>query len=254
MLGVDVAGAVETLGNGSARFSPGDEVFGQLFIPPLGSAGTYAEDVAVTEDAPLTAMPPGMDPRVAAALPTAGGTGLDIVESLEPLGGKTVVIAGAGGGVGSFATQFAANAGAHVIADTHASAVDRMRDYGAREVVDRSNRSVTEAVRDTHPDGIDVLIDVANDAAGFAELASLVRSGGTALTTNFVADSEALAGSGVTGVNYLLGASSELLERLADAVMAGRIVPPPITDVTLDDAPAVLARNGHADGKTVIAL
>jgi NADPH:quinone reductase len=58
---------------------------------------------------------------VDATLPTAGGTGLDIVESLEPLAGKTVLIVGAGGDVGSFATQFAANAGAHVIADTHAS-------------------------------------------------------------------------------------------------------------------------------------
>jgi hypothetical protein len=48
--------------------------------------------------------------------------------------------------------------------------------------------------------------------------------------------------------------SSELLERVADAVVAGRIVPPPIADMKLDDAPAVLAGNGHADGKTVITL
>jgi len=58
-------------------------------------------------------VPKGLDPAVAAALPTAGVTALEIVESLEPLVGKIVLIVGAAGGVGSFATQLAANAGAH---------------------------------------------------------------------------------------------------------------------------------------------
>jgi NADPH:quinone reductase-like Zn-dependent oxidoreductase len=56
------------------------------------------------------------------------------------------------------------------------------------------------------------------------------------------------------GVNYRLSMSSQLLERLADAVLAGHIVPPPIADIKLDDVPAALARNGHADGKTVITM
>ena len=100
----------------------GDELFGQLLIAPLGSAGTYAEYVAVTEEAPLARVPDGLDPVVvAAALPTAGGTGLALVASLEPLAGKSVLIVGAGGGVGSFATQFAVNAGARVIANVRAS-------------------------------------------------------------------------------------------------------------------------------------
>jgi len=223
-------------------------------IPPLGSAGTYAEDVAVTEDAPLARVPKGLDDVVASALPTAGGAGLDIVESLEPLSGKTVLILGAGGGVGSFATQFAANAGAHVIANVLAVDADRMLAYGAAETVDHTAVSVPDAVRLAHSDGIDVLIDVASDADGFAELAALVRPGGTALTTRYVADPEALAVAGVTGVNYALRLSSQLLQRLADAVVAGRIDSPPITDIQLDDVPAVWAWNGHADGKTVITL
>ncbi len=67
VLGADVAGAVESVGEGATRFSPGDEVFGQLLNPPLGSAGTYAEYVAVTEDAPLARVPAGIEPAVAAA-------------------------------------------------------------------------------------------------------------------------------------------------------------------------------------------
>jgi NADPH:quinone reductase len=254
VLGSDVAGVVEALGDGAKKFSPGDEVFGQILVAPLGSAGTYAEAVAVTEDAPLAPVPVGLDPMVAAALPTAGGTALDIVESLEPLAGKTVLIVGAAGGVGSFATQFAANAGAHVIANAHESADDRMRSYGAAETVDHNLESVMRAVRAAHPDGIDILIDVASDADAFAELASLVKAGGTALTTTSVADVGALAADGITGVNYVVTISTELLTRVVDELVAGRIAKPPIRDIRLDEVPAAFEGIGHGDGKTVITM
>lgn len=254
VLGADVAGVVEAVGDGAKKFSPGDEVFGQLFIAPLGSAGTYAEEVAVTEDAPLAPVPAGLDPMVAAALPTAGGTALDIVELLQPLAGKTVLIVGAAGGVGSFATQFAANAGAHVIANAHESADERMRSYGAAETVDHNLDSVIRAVRAAHPDGIDMLIDVASDADAFAELATLVKRGGTALTTKSVADVGTLADAGIMGVNYVVSISPELLERVADELVAGRIAKPPITDIRLDQVPAALEGIGHGDGKTVITM
>jgi NADPH:quinone reductase len=254
VLGADMAGVVEALGEGATKFSPGDEVFGQLFIAPLGSTGTYAEEVAVTEDAPLAPVPVGFDPMVAAALPTAGGTALDIVELLEPLAGKTVLIVGAAGGVGSFATQLAANAGAHVIANAHESADDRMRSYGAAETVDHNLDSVMHAVAAGHPDGIDILIDVASDADAFAELATLVKRGGTALTTTFVADVGTLADAGITGINYVVSVSPDLLERVADELVAGRITKPPITDIRLDQVPAAFEGIGHGDGKTVITM
>jgi NADPH:quinone reductase-like Zn-dependent oxidoreductase len=83
-----------------------------------------------------------------------------------------------------------------------------------------------------------------------------VRPGGTAVTTRYAADPGALDNAGVTGINFALQASSELLDRVADAVVAGLIVPPPITRITLDDAPAALKQlaTGRADGKTVITL
>jgi NADPH:quinone reductase len=255
VLGVDLAGIVEAVGEGADRFAPGEELFGQLLIAPWGSAGTYAERVAVSEDAPLARVPHGLDPLVAAALPTAGSTALEIVESLEPLTGKTALLVGAAGGVGSFATQLAANAGAYLLAVAGADAGDRLRSYGAAEVIDYTAGSVPDALRRAHPDGIDVLIDLASDADGFAELASLVRSGGTALKTRFqyAADIEALASHGVAGVNFEQHVSSGVLERLADAVLSGRIVAPPITRITLDDVPDLSGRPG-AEGKTVIAF
>ena len=85
---------------------------------------------------------------------------------------------------------------------------------------------------------------------------ALVRSGGTAVTTGYVADTGALESAGITGINFALQPSSDLLDRLADALVTGRIVAPPITRISLDDAPAVLsgANDRPVEGKTVITL
>jgi Alcohol dehydrogenase GroES-like domain len=53
VLGADLAGTVRDDGPGAARFTPGEVIFGQLLIPPLGSAGTCAQYVACNQDAPL---------------------------------------------------------------------------------------------------------------------------------------------------------------------------------------------------------
>jgi NADPH:quinone reductase len=255
IMGVDVSGVVEATGENAARFVSGDEVFGQLFIPPLGSAGTYAERVAVSQDANLVRVPHGMDPATAAALPTAGGTALDIADRLGPVSGRTVLIIGAAGGVGSFLTQLVVRAGAIVITVAPASAADRMRSYGAAENIDRMAGPVNDAVRASHPHGVDVLIDLASDRDAFAALAALVGRSGTALTTRYVADTDALAAAGVTGINFAVSMTPELLARLADAVVSGRCVAPPITTVGLTEVPGLLTRTGSgAGGKTLILV
>jgi NADPH2:quinone reductase len=255
--GADFAGVIEAVGDGATRFSAGESVFGQSFTAPLGSAGTYAEYLAVAEDAPLALVPARLDPVIASALPTAGMTAILLVDDvLAPLDGRTVLIVGAGGGVGSFAVQFAVNAGARVIANVREAAAERMRGYGVQEVVDDAVVPLADAVRQAHPDGVDVLIDLISDAEAFQQRAELVRKGGTAVTTRYVADTVALGARGVTGVNFALQPSGETLVRLADALVAGRIVAPPITRISLDDVPAFLdaANERSVEGKTVITL
>ena len=256
ILGIDGSGIVEVIGEGTTRFAPGDRVFGQLFIPPVGAFGTYAEYVAVTADAPLAFLPSGLDFIQAASAPTAGGSGLSLIELVEPLDDQVVLIIGAGGGVGSYATQFAVNAGASVTVNVKADAEERMRSYGAAEAVIRSSEPVTDAVHRVHPEGVDVLIDLVSDAKGFAAATSLVRPGGTAITTQYVADLEALRSSGVRGVNFALRQTSELLQRVADALAGGSVVPPPITRITLDDVPEMFGprTSPWPDVKTVIVL
>jgi NADPH:quinone reductase len=256
VLGVDGAGVVEAAGEGTTRFIRGDEVFGQLFIPPIGASGTYAEYVAVTAEAPLARVPDGVDLVVAAAAPTAGVTGLSLVQLVEPLDDQIVLIVGAAGGVGTFATQFAINAGATVIANINAEADARMRSYGVKDTIVRSEVSVRDAVRQSHPDGVDVLIDLVSDAKAFASNAALVRPGGTAITTQYVGDLEALQASGIRGVNFALNPTSDLLEKVGRALADRTIVAPPITRISLDDVPGMFRpqAQSHANGKTVIVL
>jgi NADPH:quinone reductase len=210
----------------------------------------------VSAEAPLACVPNGLDPVLAAAAPTAGGTGLSLVDLVEPLEDQVVLIIGAGGGVGTFATQFAVHAGASVIANINALAEERMQSYGVSEIILRSKVSVTEAVRRSHPDGVDVLIDLVSDAKAFASTAALVRPGGTAITTQYVADLEALQSSGIRGMNFALRQTSELMDRVGQALAEGTVVPPPISRIDLDDVPAMFGPQGRSttDSKTVIVL
>lgn len=256
VLGIDGAGVIEAIGEGTTRFLPGDQVFGQFFLPPVGVSGTYAEYVAVTSEMPLARLPDGLDPAVAASAPTAGGTGLGLIDLLEPLDDQAVLVIGAAGGVGTFTTQFAVNAGAKVIANVNAAAESRMRAYGVTETVIRTQASVKEALGRSHPEGVDVLIDLVSDAKVFASNASLVRPGGRAVTTQYVANLEALQASGICGANFALRVTRDLLERVAQAISGGEILEPPVTRVRLEDVPDMIRTGTHprAGGKMVIVL
>ena len=115
---------------------------------------------------------------------------------------------------------------------------------------------MVEAVRRTHSDGIDVLIDLASDAESFASLASLVRVGGTAVSTRYVADARALSASAVCGLNFVLRQTNELLQRVAEDFVDRRVVSPPLIRISLDEVPSAMERTGHyhSGGKTVIVL
>lgn len=256
ILGADAAGVVKQVGAEQSRFAVGDRVFGQLLVPPLGSSGTYAEYVVAPASGALAIVPQDLTAAVAAALPTAGGTALGIVEQLGSLTDKTVVVIGAAGGVGSYLTQFAVTAGALV--DTVASERDaeRLRSYGVTSNYDRSRGSVSEMVRAVHPDGVDVVVDLANKAPSFTDLArTILRSGGTAVTTRYAADADALASVGLTGINFAAAITPDLLTRVGEALVSGRVVAPPITLVALGDVPTLLtAPASRAGGKTVIVF
>lgn len=250
ILGVDVAGVVEAVGDGPAPFSIGDRVFGQLFTP--GSLGAYADYVAVAADATVASVPDAISSEVAATLPTPGVTALQLARSLEPSAAKTVAVVGAGGAVGGFLTQLLAAAGAHVLAVSLPPQADRVRGYGAHEVID-ATATPTDHIREVVPSGVDALVDLVSDPEHFALLADTVRPGGTAISTIYVADIDGLAKKNIQGVNFLVQMTAADLETVAALTASDQLIPPPIRTVRFEDVPDLLNVGGNSfDGKTVV--
>ena len=133
ILGADVAGVVEAVGRGAARFRPVDAVLGDL----SGSGwGGLAEYVAAPENA-WALKPAGISFEQAAAVPMAAVTALQGLRDKGQLrAGQHVLVHGASGGVGSFAVQIAKALGGEVTAVCSPRNVDMARALGADHVVD----------------------------------------------------------------------------------------------------------------------
>lgn len=254
ILGQDAAGTVSAVGKDVTRFKKGDRIFGQFFHSPVGE-GTFAEYAVVPQKGALALLPQEIDFSTAAALPTAGMTALAMVEALELEAGSNVLIVGATGGVGSFATQLAAMKGLRVLATAAVQGEgERLRRLGASEIYASRDEALISEVQHTHPEKIDGVIDLVSRTAALTALSGLVRPGGCVLTTVFSADEQTLRAQGLRGGNFEVRASSTLLERLIDDVKSGKLTVPIDSTVSLAEAPAAIARSraGHAKGKTVI--
>jgi NADPH:quinone reductase-like Zn-dependent oxidoreductase len=133
ILGADIAGRVEVIGNNVTQFKIGDEVFGDI----AGSGfGGFAEYVSVPEDL-LATKPPEITFEQAAAIPQAGLLalqGLQYKGTIKP--GQKVLINGAGGGVGTLALQFAKSCAAEVTCVDSAEKVELLRSLGADHLID----------------------------------------------------------------------------------------------------------------------
>ena len=167
---------------------------------------------------------PPSSPGRSAALPLAGSTAHDAIHAVDPAEGETVVVAGATGGVGSFAVQLAAHHGAVVIATAKAGDEDAyVRSLGAHETVDYGAGDAVAALRARFPDGIDVLIDLVNRDEAFAAIATLVKKGGRIASTLGAADVDALAARGIRATNGGAKPTPERLADLAEHVAEGSI-------------------------------
>lgn len=253
ILGVDAAGTVDAVGGSVGNYRVGDRVFGQFLHDPVGT-GTYAEFAPVPEGIGITRVPPSMALDEAAALPMAGMTALESLDALSLPPGSRLVIIGASGGVGSFATELAAVRGIKVTAIARPGSAARLRILGAEDVVDPSAGDAVDTVRKGNPLGVDGILDVMSDRPGLARWASVVRPGGTAATTTFTADIESLRRGGIRGVNVDVHPRSSLLDRLAREIVEHHLRIPLERRVRLSEAAAALGelKAGRASGKTVV--
>jgi NADPH:quinone reductase-like Zn-dependent oxidoreductase len=243
VLGNDVSGTVER--SRAEGFAEGDEVFG------IAKSGGYAE-FATASTAGLAKKPAGLSHEEAAALPVAGMTAWQALFDRGGLqAGQTALIAGAAGGVGHLAVQFAKKvAGARVIGTGSSRNRDFVLGLGADEYVDYTAQDVSEAVS-----GVDLAFDtVGGDTT--AALLRTVRDGGILVTIAGAPPADPARERGIRAEMLVMSPSSEQLARIADLVAAGDVRVEIAEVVPLSEVRRAheLSESGHTRGKIVLRV
>ena len=242
VLGRDVSGTVES--SRAEGFAQGDEVFG------MATSGGYAEYTTASAAA-IAKKPDGVSHEQAAALPVAGMTAWQALFDSGALErGQTALIAGAAGGVGHLAVQFAKVAGARVIGTGSSRNRDFVLGLGADEYVDYTEQDVGQAVSG---------VDVAFDTVGGDTMQSLVptvHEEGVLVTIANAPPEDAARARGARAELLVMSPSSELLARIAELVAGGEVRVEisemlPLTEVQQAHE---LSESGHARGKIVLTV
>jgi NADPH:quinone reductase-like Zn-dependent oxidoreductase len=169
IIGGDIAGHVEAAGRDVKAFKPGDEVYGDLCMSGFGAFADYV----CAPEASLALKPPSMTFEQAAAIPQAG---MLAVQGLIDVGriqsGQTVLLNGAGGGVGTFALQIAKLYGVEVTVVDKLGKLDMLRGLGADHVIYYLTEDFTRRGR-----RYDLILDVKTNRSPFAYARALNPSG-----------------------------------------------------------------------------
>jgi NADPH:quinone reductase-like Zn-dependent oxidoreductase len=260
VLGGDVAGVVESVGENVTELRPGDEVFGSKY-------GSFAEYVAGRERN-LAPKPARLSPAEAAALPGAGITALQALRdagALRP--GQRVLVNGAAGGVGTFAVQIAKALGGEVTGVCSTGNVDLVRSLGADHIVDYIVEDFARSGR-----RYDLIVDNVGNRA-LRDLSRCATADGTVVLVGGGGVSESrrrLLGPVARGLRafvykpfarptirlFLAKIRKDDLLALKELVDDGKMTPVIDRTYSLDEAADAVRylETGHARGKVVIRL
>jgi NADPH:quinone reductase-like Zn-dependent oxidoreductase len=238
----EVSGVVDALGPRVDAVAVGDEVYG---MTPFDRDGVAAEYAAVSVEL-LARKPRSLSHAEAAAVPLAALTAWQGLFDHGGLSeGERVLIHGATGGVGQFATPLARRQGAHVTATTSTRGVERARELGADVVIDHAAGQWDAGLEP---------VNLVFDTAGGERLAGspgVLRDGGRLVS---VAE-EPPQTPGITSVYFVVGPDRRQLVQIAELLDGGW--PPPAVDsvFALEDAAGAFERSMLADkrGKVVLA-
>jgi len=241
VLGSDVSGSVDV--SRAAGFTVGEEVFG------FAASGAYAQ-FATTPAAMIARKPSTVTHEQAAALPVAGLTAWQALFDRGGLqSGQTALIAGAAGGVGHLAVQFAKRAGARVIGIGSSRNRDFVLGLGADDYIDYTREDVSESAS-----GVDVAFDTVGGAVT-EPLLSTVREGGIIVTIAGATPEEAARARGVRAELLIMSPSSEQLAEIAGLVASGevRVEIAQVLPLAEIGRAHELSESGHTRGKIVLA-
>jgi NADPH:quinone reductase-like Zn-dependent oxidoreductase len=244
--GHEVCGTVAALGYGTTGYEIGDAVFG---LTDWYRDGTLAEYTAV-EARNLATKPAGLNDIDAVACVMPSMTAMQALFTHGRLApGQSVLIQGAGGGVGTAAIQLARAADARVLASARSWSRDLVLDLGADEFIDADQDSVATA------QGIDLVFDlVGGDVLGRAW--PLVRAGGTVVS---VVDDPAVrpeARNDARAEFFVVEADGTMLAKLAAQMDAGQLRPIVGAVQPLEEGRKAFAakQTGKVPGKSVLEV
>jgi NADPH:quinone reductase-like Zn-dependent oxidoreductase len=248
VLGRDVAGTVESLGDGVEGLVVGDRVATVINGVGLGPQGTMAERFTVAAS-DVSAVPAGVSAVQAAAVGLAGLTALDVVTALDLGPDDVVLVSGATGGVGTYAVQLAARSGARVIATARPGpGDDTVRGLGAQDVVDHTG-DVPAGVRALTADGVTAVVHAAGEPG---PLGTLLAPGGR-LVSVLGADEAAVGRDDVAVTGVVTESTAAKLTELLDAVATGTLTVTIAATFPLNRAGDALAAFGSSKvGKIVV--
>lgn len=247
-LGSDLSGIVETPGPGVHEFAPGDRVFG---VTNPDFIGAYAE-FAVVQANRIAKQPESLAFAEAASAPVVAVTAWQMLfEYAKAARGQSVLIHGAGGNVGAYAVQFAAQAGLQVFATASSQDVDYVRSLGASAVVDYRSQRFEDFVPE-----VDIVLDVVGGETRDRSF-KIVKPRG--ILVSVVPGLTALPGADerVRAVFFLVDVTTQHLNTLTDLFNANRLRPRVGTIVPFADvrvAHEMLAGAPHNAGKIVLHI
>lgn len=242
----EFAGDVAVVGPGVTGVAVGDSVYGTV---PFDRDGAAAEFVVVPAGY-AAAKPRTLTYVEAAAVPLPALTARQaLFDQAHLKAGERVLVLGATGGVGGYAVQLAASAGADVTA-TARHALDYVRELGAHRVIDvRSADLGAETAR------YDVVIDTVGGEI-LDRSYGLVRAGGRLVTLQAPPDAAEAERRGITATFFIVETDAAQLDRLTESIDRGGLrVTVAVTFSLRDGATAYASRpRGLGPGKTVLIV